>query len=44
MTVSYIVVAITGLYRSVLDGAPLYLEEKSELWAGAEFGTTALFL
>ena len=36
-----LVVPITGLYRSVWDGAPLYIEETSDVWAGSEFGTTA---
>jgi hypothetical protein len=36
-----LVVPITGLYRCVWDEAPIYIEEKSEVWAGAEFGTTA---
>ena len=34
------VVPVSGLYRCVWDGAPTYLEERSEVWAGAEFGTT----
>lgn len=35
-----LVVPVTGLYRSVWDGAPTYLEEKTEVWAGMEFGAT----
>ena len=35
-----LVVPIIGLYHCVWDGAPIYLEEKSEVWAGTEFGTT----
>jgi hypothetical protein len=36
-----LVIPITGLYRWVWDGASIYLEEKSQVWARAESGTAA---
>lgn len=35
-----LIVPVIALYRCVWDGAPIYLQEKSEVWGGAVFGTT----
>jgi hypothetical protein len=37
---SDLVVPITSLYQCVWNGAPTYLEEKSDIWCGAEYGNT----
>ena len=33
-------VPITSLYRCILNDAPTYLEEKSDVWCGAQHGNT----
>lgn len=35
-----LVVPVVGMYQCVFDDAPTSLEEKSEVWAGSEYGTT----
>jgi hypothetical protein len=35
-----LIVPLTAVYQCVFDGAPTYLEEKAEVWAGSEYGKT----
>ena len=35
-----LVVPLTAVYQCTFDDAPTYLEEKSEVWAGSEYGKT----
>lgn len=35
-----LIVPLTAVYQCAFDGAPTYLEEKAEVWAGSEYGKT----